>query len=77
MFMAYGRRDVRVNIEHLEVMEEALEKAGHEPVIMVKRDEGHGYAKEENRFEYYAKMEEFLAQHIGSQASSAPASSRR
>ena len=31
---------------------------------MVKDNEGHGFAKEENRFDFYEAMEKFLAKHI-------------
>ena len=65
VFMAYGKQDPRVDIEHAEVMEKALKKAGVDYELMVKKDEGHGYAKQENRFDYYRKMEEFLAEHLG------------
>ncbi len=28
-------------------------------------DEGHGFAKPENRLDFYAKAEAFLGQHLG------------
>ena len=31
---------------------------------MVKDNEGHGFHNEENRFDFYEAMEEFLAKHI-------------
>jgi len=33
---------------------------------MVKDNEGHGFANEENRFDFYRTMEVFLGEHIGS-----------
>jgi dipeptidyl aminopeptidase/acylaminoacyl peptidase len=33
---------------------------------MVKNNEGHGFANEENRFEFYRTMETFLGKHLGS-----------
>jgi dipeptidyl aminopeptidase/acylaminoacyl peptidase len=33
---------------------------------MLKKDEGHGFANEENRFDFYGAMEQFLDQYIGS-----------
>lgn len=65
VFMAYGRRDPRVNIEHAKVMEKAMKKAGVEYELMVKRDEGHGFRKQENRYDFYGTMEEFLAENLG------------
>jgi len=31
---------------------------------IVKDNEGHGFANEENRFEFYGAMETFLAKHL-------------
>jgi dipeptidyl aminopeptidase/acylaminoacyl peptidase len=31
---------------------------------MVKRDEGHGFRKEENRYDFYGEMDKFLARHL-------------
>jgi dipeptidyl aminopeptidase/acylaminoacyl peptidase len=63
-----------VNIKHLKVMEKALDKAGVEYESMVKSDEGHGFRKEENRFDFYGRMESFLASHLksGGQAGTNP-----
>jgi dipeptidyl aminopeptidase/acylaminoacyl peptidase len=74
VFMAYGLKDPRVNIKHLKVMEKALDKAGVEYESMVKSDEGHGFRKEENRFDFYGRMESFLATHLksGGQAGTNP-----
>ena len=33
--------------------------------LMIKKDEGHGYRKEENRYDFYGKMESFLAENLG------------
>jgi dipeptidyl aminopeptidase/acylaminoacyl peptidase len=66
VFMAYGLRDPRVNIRHAQVMENAMEDAGVTFELMIKKDEGHGFRKEENRFDFYGRMESFLAENIGS-----------
>ena len=65
VFMAYGLRDPRVNIRHAQVMENAMEDAGVTFELMIKKDEGHGFRKEENRFDFYGRMESFLADNIG------------
>jgi dipeptidyl aminopeptidase/acylaminoacyl peptidase len=70
VFMAYGLRDPRVNIRHAQVMENAMEDAGVEFELMVKKDEGHGFRKEENRYDFYGRMESFLAENLGPQQSS-------
>jgi dipeptidyl aminopeptidase/acylaminoacyl peptidase len=64
VFMAYGRQDPRVNIDHAKVMEKALKKADVEYELMVKRDEGHGFRKEENRYDFYGAMDTFLARYL-------------
>ena len=33
---------------------------------MVKDNEGHGFRNEENRFDFYRAMEEFLDKYLGS-----------
>ena len=64
VFMAYGQQDPRVNIKHAKVMEKAMKKAGVDYELMIKRDEGHGYRKEENRYDFYGRMESFLAENL-------------
>ena len=64
VFMAYGAQDPRVSIKHAKVMEKALKKSGVDYELMVKRDEGHGFRKEENRYDFYGEMDKFLAEHL-------------
>ena len=64
VFMAYGGEDRRVPLIHGERMRDALLRLGKPVEWMVKTDEGHGYAKFENRVEFYSKMEAFLARHL-------------
>jgi dipeptidyl aminopeptidase/acylaminoacyl peptidase len=64
VFMAYGRRDPRVNIKHLTEMENAMDAAGAQYETMIKVDEGHGYQKQENRYDFYGRMETFLAKYL-------------
>jgi dipeptidyl aminopeptidase/acylaminoacyl peptidase len=64
VFMAYGLQDPRVNIEHARVMEDAMEKADVKYELMIKKDEGHGFRKEENRYDFYRRMESFLAENL-------------
>jgi dipeptidyl aminopeptidase/acylaminoacyl peptidase len=42
----------------------ALRKHGVPVEYLVKENEGHGFANEENRFEFYEAMEKFLAKHL-------------
>jgi dipeptidyl aminopeptidase/acylaminoacyl peptidase len=64
VFMAYGLQDPRVSIQHLKVMESAMDKAGVPYETMIKKDEGHGFRKEENRLDFYSKVESFLGQNL-------------
>ncbi|MEM1412249.1 MAG: S9 family peptidase [Pseudomonadota bacterium] len=64
VFMAYGETDPRVDIQHFEVMEAAMKNAGVEFESMVKEDEGHGFRKQENVYEFYTAVDEFLARHL-------------
>jgi dipeptidyl aminopeptidase/acylaminoacyl peptidase len=43
---------------------DALKKRGIEVPYMVKENEGHGFHNEENRFEFYSAMEDFLQKHL-------------
>ena len=64
VFMAYGGEDRRVPIIHGERMRDALEKLRKPYEWMVKSDEGHGYAKLENRVEFYTRFEAFLKKSL-------------
>ncbi len=64
VFMAYGLRDPRVDIKHAFVMEKAMKKNDVEYELMIKKREGHGFRKQENRYDFYGKMESFLAENL-------------
>ena len=64
LLLAYGGRDRRVPIEHGEKLRSAMRAAGQEPAWVVYSDEGHGWLKPENRFDFARRMERFLAQHL-------------
>jgi dipeptidyl aminopeptidase/acylaminoacyl peptidase len=42
-----------------------MKEKGIDHVYMLFPDEGHGFAKPENRLKFYAAAEEFLAKHLG------------
>ncbi len=67
LFIAQGANDPRVKKSESDQMVEAMRARGVEVEYMVKDNEGHGFRNEENRFDFYRAMEEFLAQHIGNQ----------
>lgn len=64
VFLIHGSEDVRVPLEHAELMRDQLEAAGKPPEWMVKK-EGHGFTRVENRADEYEAMLRFLEQHIG------------
>jgi dipeptidyl aminopeptidase/acylaminoacyl peptidase len=64
LLVAQGARDPRVNIAESNQIVEGLRKRGIEVQYIVKENEGHGFANEENRFDFYDAMEAFLARHL-------------
>ena len=65
LLIAQGARDPRVNKDESDQIVKAM-KAKNIPVTyVVYPDEGHGFARPENRMSFYAIAEAFLAQHLG------------
>lgn len=64
LFVAQGANDPRVKKAESDQIVEALEAKGIDVTYMVKENEGHGFYNENNKFEFYEKMEEFLNQHL-------------
>jgi len=64
LFVVQGANDPRVNIDESDQIVESLRAKGVEVPYMVKYDEGHGFAKEENRMDLYEAMMGFLAQEL-------------
>ncbi len=64
LFIAQGARDPRVNKDESDQVVQALRARGVEVRYMVKDNEGHGFHNDENKFEFYEAMEEFLATHL-------------
>ncbi len=66
LFVAQGAHDPRVKKAESDQIVAALKKRGIDVLYMVKDNEGHGFHNEENRFDFYRVMEEFLGKHLGS-----------
>lgn len=64
LFIAQGANDPRVNIAESDQMVEALKKRGVVVEYMVKKDEGHGFHNQDNRYDFYSAMEKFLDKHL-------------
>ena len=64
LFIAQGANDPRVNKDESDQMVTALRSRGVEVEYMVKDNEGHGFANQENRFDFYRAVERFLQTHV-------------
>jgi dipeptidyl aminopeptidase/acylaminoacyl peptidase len=64
LMVAQGAKDPRVNIDESNQIVNALRQRGVQVEYLVKENEGHGFANEENRFDFYEAMEKFLAKHL-------------
>ena len=64
LFVVQGANDPRVNINEADQIVETLRERGVEVPYMVKYDEGHGFAKEENRLDLYKAMMGFFAENL-------------
>ena len=64
LFIAQGRMDPRVPIAESDQMVAALKNRGIDVEYMIKDNEGHGFANEENKFDFYEAMENFLARYL-------------
>jgi dipeptidyl aminopeptidase/acylaminoacyl peptidase len=72
LLIAQGANDPRVKQAESEQIVAALVKAGIDHEYMLFPDEGHGFAKPENRLRFYAAAERFLARHLGGRAEEQP-----
>jgi len=68
LLIGQGRNDPRVTIANSDAMVKALRAAKREVVYVVYPDEGHGFARPENNLDFYGRVEEFLAKHLGGRA---------
>ena len=64
VLLAYGGSDGRVPIRHGNELRAALDKYGKTYEWVVYRDEGHGFNKDENRFDFYRRVDAFLKKYI-------------
>ncbi len=68
LLIAQGANDPRVKQAEAEQIVAALEEKGIDHSYMLFPDEGHGFAKPENRLKFYAAAEAFLASHMEGRA---------
>ncbi len=65
LLIGQGANDPRVKQAESEQIVEAMSFAGKPVEYILYPDEGHGFARPENRLHFYAKAEEFLAKYLG------------
>lgn len=71
VFVAHGFNDPRVPVQEAMQLATALKEKGQNPRLFVAPDEGHGFAKLDNRIYFYERMAQFLDETIGKAESSA------
>jgi dipeptidyl aminopeptidase/acylaminoacyl peptidase len=65
LLIGQGANDPRVVKAESDQMVEALKARGVDVEYIVYDDEGHGFARPENRLDFYQKTESFLAKYLG------------
>ncbi len=66
LLIAQGAKDPRVNQAESDQIVDALKTRNVAVEYILKENEGHGFQNQENRFEFYGRMEKFLEKHLGS-----------
>ena len=64
LLIGQGKNDPRVTEEQADIIVNAMKERDIPVEYLLYEDEGHGFAKPENRLHFYAAMEKFLAQHL-------------
>ncbi|HZV93223.1 MAG TPA: prolyl oligopeptidase family serine peptidase [Caldimonas sp.] len=64
LLLAFGADDQRVPLEHGLRMRAALTASGHPPEWVVYEGEGHGWRSIEHRYDFYRRVEKFLAEQL-------------
>jgi dipeptidyl aminopeptidase/acylaminoacyl peptidase len=65
VLLAYGGVDVRVPINHGTNFRDALMRTNKNVEWVEYPEEGHGWALEKNRIDFWSRVEKFLDRHIG------------
>lgn len=64
ILLAMGSDDVRVPQVHGDKFRDALVEHGRKVEYVVYPGEGHGFNKDENRIDFYGRLERFFAEHL-------------
>src|SRR5690606_9844119 len=65
LLIGQGANDPRVKQSASDQIVEAMQQQGLPVTYVLFPDEGHGFARPENRLAFYAVTEAFLAEHLG------------
>jgi dipeptidyl aminopeptidase/acylaminoacyl peptidase len=65
LLIAQGSNDPRVKKAESDQMVQSLRNIGRDVTYVVFPDEGHGFARPQNKMDFYSKCEMFLAKHLG------------
>lgn len=65
LLIAQGANDPRVPRDESIQIRDALMKAGHKVEYIEYADEGHGFQRPQNRLDFFAKAEKFIARYLG------------
>lgn len=68
LLLAYGAVDRRVPLYHGNQFRDAVAAHNKQVEWVVYQDEGHGWTRPQNRFDFWKRVESFLGRHIGSGA---------
>jgi dipeptidyl aminopeptidase/acylaminoacyl peptidase len=72
LLIGQGANDPRVNQQESEQIVAAIEKNGGNAIYVLYPDEGHGFVRPENRIDFNARAEAFLAKWLGGRAEELP-----
>ena len=68
ILVAQGENDPRVKRAESEQIVAAMKERGIDHEYVMYENEGHGFAKPENRLDFYHRADRFLAKHLGGRA---------
>jgi dipeptidyl aminopeptidase/acylaminoacyl peptidase len=64
VLLAMGSEDIRVPLTHGNALRDAIQRAGGQVEFVVYNNEGHGFNKDENVFDFYKRLERFYARNL-------------
>jgi dipeptidyl aminopeptidase/acylaminoacyl peptidase len=68
LLIGQGQNDPRVNVRESDQIVAAMRAHGLPVEYLLYKDEGHGFARPQNRLDFYGRAEQFLARHLGGRA---------